>query len=774
LNNPAVYLSGQNPRFPGPLGRYLAPLADGIGAAWLHEHVPPGTWALDPFGASPRLLVEAARAGYRLLAAVNNPIARFITELYADPPAIEDLRLALTDLAGAPGSGERLEPLIRSLYRSECAQCGSEIELQALIWEREARTPVAKIYTCPVCKDSGERPLSPQDIQRANQGASAGLHRARALERVAPLADPDRLSAEEALSVYPPRAISALIRLVNRLELLPENRRKTGSALLISAFDQASGLWNPSQPHYRPRQLSLPARYLEKNVWLALESSVGEWSQALMEASQGRGAVPLTIWPELPPTQGGVCIYEGRLRDLRAQFEQERQAEIKIAAILCAPPRPNQAYWTLSALWAGWLWGHTASASFKSVLRRRRYDWGWHADALHSALENLGTLVTPETPGFALVGEAEPDFHAAILLAGEFAGLDLQAVALRSAQEQTQIHWKKRKPFRLSVVEGTRRMAILRMAMANFLRQSGEPTGFMKAHLAGLKELIQQHAALPVAEGAASEALRQINEDIGWLLSSGSPFAKPGQTSKTLESGQWWLDDEAVKKGQLTASLADRSEQSVLDFLQTHASCSMAEIDRSVCQDLPGLQTPDLELIQDCLDSYADPLDEGGDLWRLRAQENPAARQKDLLEMHARLTALGESLGFALQYPARAPETDPLKSLTWKDNSGAEVYRFYLIATAILGEILFGAKRGEQQHAASQRLIVLPAGRAGLVSAKMRRDPRLRLEIEKGWRFLKFRHVRLLSDSPNLSRENLEASLGLDPLANRDPKMLLL
>ena len=45
-----------------------------------------GSWVLDPFGFSPRLALEAARAGYRVLVTVNNPITRFLLEMSARPP----------------------------------------------------------------------------------------------------------------------------------------------------------------------------------------------------------------------------------------------------------------------------------------------------------------------------------------------------------------------------------------------------------------------------------------------------------------------------------------------------------------------------------------------------------------------------------------------------------------------------------------------------------------------------------------------------------------
>ena len=89
------------------------------------------------------------------------------------------------------------------------------------------------------------------------------------------------------------------------------------------------------------------------------------------------------------PESGGICIYEGRLKDLA----EEVKKEIPIKAVIGSVPRPNQAFWTLSALWAGWLWGHEAVEPYKLALRRRRYDWAWNATALNAAFTHLFELL---------------------------------------------------------------------------------------------------------------------------------------------------------------------------------------------------------------------------------------------------------------------------------------------------------------------------------------------------------------------------------------------
>src|ERR1043165_3695056 len=105
------YIPGLSPAEPGPLARFTPPLEEGVISAWLPLHAPPspalapgasvdaaqgkaGSWVLDPFGVASRLVLEAARAGYRVLVTVNNPITRFLLEMSANPPSETDFKAA--------------------------------------------------------------------------------------------------------------------------------------------------------------------------------------------------------------------------------------------------------------------------------------------------------------------------------------------------------------------------------------------------------------------------------------------------------------------------------------------------------------------------------------------------------------------------------------------------------------------------------------------------------------------------------------------------------
>ncbi len=178
---PGAYIPGLPPPKVEPLSRFLPPVSSGVISSWLAAQIPiqdqsAHPWVLDPFCASPRAVIEAARAGYRIVVAANNPISRFLLDMAANPPTEADLRSALAELAAARKGDERLEPHIRSLYTTRCDVCHTDVMADAFFWDRDKNQPFARVYTCPQCGTSGEHPSTDSDLARLTQFSSSGLH----------------------------------------------------------------------------------------------------------------------------------------------------------------------------------------------------------------------------------------------------------------------------------------------------------------------------------------------------------------------------------------------------------------------------------------------------------------------------------------------------------------------------------------------------------------------------------------------------------------------
>ncbi len=781
------FLPGAASANPGPLARYLPPIPEGIVTEWLQSSLPPSpngvtpAWILDPFGTAPSLIIEAAQAGYRVLVAANNPVARFLIEMSANPPSASDLQAALAELAGAFKGSERLEPHIRSLYQTACSNCGQPVMAEAFLWERTGPSPFAAIYTCPYCGSSGEHPVSLKDINRAAQFGSGGLHHARALERIASPDDPDRVHAQEALSVYLPRAVYALFTLINKLDglNLPMERRRMLEALLLVACDQANTLWNHPVLRDRPKQLTFPPRFRENNVWLALEQAIMTWTSQ-------KGHIPLTYWPDQPPESGGICLFEGRLRDLSEQLEKlalkPSPDRIDIGAVIAALPRPNQAYWTLSALWAGWLWGREAVGPFKSVLRRQRYDWSWHTSGLFAAFNSLAPRLMAGTPMLGLIGESEPGFLCSALIAAELAGFRQDGLAVRPGADQAQLHWKITVPDEdeHKSVEEPRSLAessAIRFSL-DFLLENGQPASYLPVYMAamiGLQQAGYYHKARSLnvirekeadQDGAnteipPTEIFNRTQIVLKDALSYRGGFLRFG-AGETPETGLWWLREP--EKSQ--PPLFDRIENEMVNFLIEHPGCSIREIENSMYKEFPGLLTPSPEFLHFCLESYAIQEPSGSDHWRLRLQETPATRQVDVETARSQLEQIATRSGFQTQ------GFDPIQ---WIDSNGQAVYAFYILASARIGEIILGY-HGTIPNVQRSAVIVLPGGRSNLVAYRLRHDPRLKnLVTDKtAWRFLKFRHLRWLIENALLDRGSLDDVMFSDALTYTEPQMRLL
>ncbi len=739
-----AYIPGLKAAEPGPLSRFLPPLEDGTVSAWLLQHPPrsgsdpssPG-WLIDPFGFSPRLAVEAARAGYRVLVAVNNPITRFLLEMAANPPPEADFKAALADLAVSKKGSEHLEAHLQSLYLTPCEKCGSETQAESFIWRKGEPVPFARVYECKECGDRGERLATPEDAERARRMASGdALHRARAFERVAALDDDDRIYAEEAIQHYLPRPLYVLTTIINRLDALnlsPERRRAL-TALVLIACDAGNTLWAYPAERPRPKALSTPAQFREHNVWTMLESGLALWTET--------GApVPCVPWPKELPAGGGICIYEGRLKGLAHEVKRE----LPIAAAIGSIPRPNQAFWTLSALWAGWLWGRSAVDPYRLALRRRRYDWGWNATALHAAFSHLFELLPLGTPFFGLLPEPEPSFLTSAFLAIRSAGFVLKGLAMRAEQDPVQLLWERSEPLQEANAPD---LEVLRAAMQEHLAERGEPSRYLHLHTAGLLALAEAHA-LRKAKEDFDVALRRTHAAIEKALAGDERFVHHS-TGEGVEAGLWGL-----RNGYPVESLPDRVEIAIVNYLQKNPNCIYLEIEGELYDRFRGLLTPSKALIYAVLSSYAE---KHGANWSLRPEDLTSARQNDVRVMSALTELIGDRLG----YETRKQD----KWWIWQEHHES-VREFYTLASALVGRVI-AANPDPSLPAA----MVVPGGRAALIAYKEQRDPGL-AEKMKAYRVIKYRLWRALSELPILTRETFDEQLSSDPVRKAEGQLMM-
>ena len=730
-------------------------------AHWVPLHAPAGAWLLDPFGFSPRLILEAARAGYRVLVTVNNPITRFLLELAANPPSEIDFKAALAELETSKKGDERLGAHLQSLYLTPCESCGRDVQADSFLWRKGDDVPYAREYTCPHCQDSGERAANAQDIDRAEQIASTdGLHRSRAFERVAKLYDEDRTYAEEAIQYYLPRPLYFLTTVINRIDglnLTPERRRAL-NALILVACDAGNTLWDHPPTRPRPKQLNIPGQFREHNLWIQLERGLSLWS----ETTSG---VACEAWPRKLPESGGICIFEGRLKELAHEVKKE----IPIAAVIGSIPRPNQAFWTLSALWAGWLWGREAVEPYKIALRRRRYDWAWNATALHAAFAHLFEILPLGTPFFGLMPEPEPPFLTSAITAASAAGFDLKSVAMRTEHDPVQVMWNRGEQLKREVNDAN--TDTVRDAILSHLSERGEPASYLHVHAAGLIALAENHA-LKSKTQEFDEAMRSTNAMIQSTLAEDDRFVHYS-SGERVDTGLWGIrnvilseaknlpspgeDSPSAHRPQSDTrdSLADRVEVAIVTFLQKNPESIYLEIENDLYPRFPGLLTPSKRMIYEVLDSYAQRT---GAAWTLRAEDAASARRTELNTITAMLDLVGKRLNFSTHQQDKVH--------VWEDH-GKVAFAMYVLASALIGRAL-----AETPYPPEQTIVVIPGGRAALIAYKEQRDPELAERLLK-YRLVKYRLLRTLLEVPVLTRETFEEQIAGDPLEKSKSQMIM-
>ncbi len=739
-----AYLEVEGKTYPIPFERYLPPQTPGLLPAWLKRNFTDGANVLEPIGASPAAILEMASAGYLVLTAVNNPVTAFELAMLARAPSKEEFKSVLRELAMQKKGEERLGTHLQNFYMTRCASCGREIQADAYLWRRGESAPYAKLYRCPACGDEGERPTIDLDLEKLTACTrSDGLHRARALERVPGGTREARENLEEILKIYPARPLYVLFTLINKLEgmSLSPQKRALADALLLSTLDAGHCLWPLEEKIDRPRLLNIPQTYVEKNLWTALEDAVDTWCV-------NEKAIPLTQYPELPRGEHGICLYQGRMRDL----EQKKPTQ-PLQTFVCVLPRPNQAFWTLSTLWSSWLWGKENAASLKNVLERQRFDWYWHANALQSALACAGRMLPSGGKAFSLIPEPVAGFVAAAVEANCASNLKLSGLAWKDEVHPVQSEWLVRPSG--NEVKKVNLRRIIREAIHDCLSESGEPSRYLKLYTAVIAALADQNAFPTAIQQLTYETVTEIHGEIGKVFADRKFLRRMENTAQEPESGSWWLEEPEGCQ----ASLADRVETEIVQWLQKEPKLPSAGIQKMMNARFPGFLTPPEELVEQCLLSYAD-LDAAGQTWNLKPNENAKGRDHDLVKIQ---TLLGD---LAKKMEVKVEGENPLK---WKAPDQAEktIYRLFLSTSALLSWCF-----KDEDNEETENVFLFPGSRSALLHYKMERDPWLRERVSQGWHFLKYRALRELASRSDISLDLWDLFIDSDPISQEDATQL--
>ncbi len=769
------YITGNAPPPDLPLGRFLPPIPQEMVRSWCRENLLPGDWVLDPFGFNPLTAFEIASEGHPVLVCVNNPIHAFLLEVLASAPQAQDLVSALRDLAIASKGDARMEPYIRSLYYVNCANCQNQVEADAFLWKKGSDQPYAAQVDCGFCGTRGEQTLSAETLESLTPLPPKRLHLARALNRITESDHALRTQVENALNAYPTRPLIILQTIINKVESLEQTPRGRDLllAMILSAADRGNTLWAYPSPRNRPRQITVPMVYQERNLWKVMEESGAAW-QFL------KNPIPLADWQCSPDEPVGIHIYRGRIRELTP-----KPTENFFSAVIAAIPRPNQAFWTFSALWTGWIWGQEAVAPIRQVLTRQRYDWNWHCQALMGVFDAINTLSHPSIKIWGLIAENEPMFLLASLLAADARGFRLTAFTYSTDDQLAQCGWES--PAEASSKNPVVRphpdqaLSAARKAAVNYLKMKGEPANYQQIHTAVLASLAHENKlAVNIFLQNINQAASETQKHIEILFQEPQRLTKVTGEKASLEAGEWWLDDPKA----INTTLIDHLEEQIYGHLAAVGTTTAERVKQVAYQALPGIFTPENDMILNCLSSYAvcksktSCNDRGHPLpqqWILQDFDRPTARKADKQAILTILQQIGQRLGY------RVSGYEPL---FWCDEDDATPgFSFHVLTTAIVSPYvrnqyitinqLSSAGRSDVRPAQSN-ILVLPGSRANLLAFKRQRDPFLQKRLDRDFLVVKFRLVRDLEANPLLSRELFNDLIHADPPEYRASQLALL
>jgi hypothetical protein len=727
-----AFITGDSLHGKTPLDRYLPAIPPGMLPELISGEISPGGMVLDPFGSSPTAILEVARAGYRVIVACNNPILAHMLRVLAGAYPKEHFSRILATLAATRKGDERLERYLEELYSVQCPECGTSGQARAFIWVKGASTPESAILDCQVCKRRIELTISIESQQKLAGLVKGGMHRAMAYEKVAALNDPIRPRVEQALENYLTRPLYVLFTLLNRLESmqLSVEDESLMQALMISAFDAGNTLWPHPSSNLRPKQLGQSGHIRENNLWMALTESVEEW------CDQG-DPVPLVDFPQMPPIGGGVVLFPHRFKELKTKLNPHFSPD----GILAIPPRPNQALWTLSAVWSGWLWGSPAVQPFRSALIRQRYDWQWYTDAMTSITSSLSDDAKKPIPIIGLLTEYEPAYLLSTLAAFDMGRYDLVGYSLNPEMDIAQLVWNHQT--RESAPADDLRPAI-RKGIINFMKERSQPVEYSVLAAAAGFALAGEHL-YQAQVGEASDRYTTAHNTLKTeLLTAGDYIRYRGQ--RTIETDIWWKKGIRVSEN----STDDLIELAIVEMLLQNQGVAFKDIQKRLNKQFPGMLAPGTELIRTILDSYGEITEPVNGIWKLAGRENPLTRQTDLSEILDTLNATGMKFDYRV-----AGEADS----TWKNNDGELVYYFVPTVQACVSGIMINST-----HPPEKSIIVIPASRSNLLLYKIEKNPLLYEAMAAGWRIVKFRHIRHISLEHQEEPGQWELQLDMDPL----------
>jgi hypothetical protein len=807
------------------LAHYVQPMPVGVATAYLEAYTSSGQIVLDPFCQSPTLVTEVTATERKAIAVNFNPVLALLVRGQLSLPEPRELDAATTRLGDSLKLGVPLREHLDGLYAISCPQCSQTTMAEHFLWEREADEPVEKGYRCQACGNEGQAPVGPGERETLGRIERRGFHYHYLLDRLAPSGDEGRKVGQKLLDLYTPRNLYALTNLLIKIETLFADSplQETLKLLLLACLDSCSSLYASPQAWLRPRRLRPPPRFVERNVWRAFEEARVQLSQLspspVVHLATGVSQITSPDLLSLSETDGRLP--NALVEPLTVRRLSQLLPEDSVSLVITSPPRLDPVFWSLSYLWSGWLFGREEAAALRPLLKRKKTDWDWYQRAMNSTLRALRRALQARGRLVLVFTTERPAFVEALFTSASLSGFGPEGVSCQPGEVPAgtmgsyRLSFAKEEgPMVTFPPEDETNLAIelqreASTAMQDVLLQRGEPLTYEWLHLAAYQRLSAKgylRRAMAVSSEKDFSPLDFVSRQVETVLEGveGGAIVR----WEEVEEGEgwpqlWWLREP----GEASPPLSDRVEEAVYEILCQKPTLSAEALAAAVYSRFPGLLTPEAELIETCLKSYAHEI--GSDHWQLRPEDQPENRERQREQGVVNLVKLGQRLGYGVGL-SRAwcerswkggtlmdllrnedPGVEPLSPLDVLWHEDKEVrHAFVLLSMAALGLIPrhkdgmpfdhpfdpsaalragFAQGGAHDKGEGLNRYLVIPEERGDLASFKLDRSPWLHQAMVRGrWQFIKYKHLDQLVRATEIGRHDLKKIVGLRPIIEQN------
>ena len=741
----------------GILSRLRQPIPAGVAAAYATAYTDPDERVLVPYCQGSTMVREILSAGRQVVALNFDPLLVLVVRTELALPPARELGGAVARLGDSPKQGMPLRRYLADLYATSCPACSRPAVADYFVWDREQGEPIAKHLQCRGCGFQGRTATDQEDLARLGSLPAPEMHYHYVLERVSPPGRGGSLRTrlEYLLELYSPRNLYVLAELTRKIEgLFPEGPlHEALKILLADCLDRCSSLAPLPGSTARQRGLRRPGRYLERNAWYAFEEAVarvqasaGEQLPGLAESLEAHGAAE----------GSGSYIGQGLVRDLPRTLSPR-----SLRLILTSPPALDSAIWSLSYLWCAWLLGAGAAAPLRPLLRQRTPDPAWYARVMAGSMATLADFMRDDGRLVLVLTSQRPAMIEALVLAADQARLGVISLVQCGSDYRLELAPSLPQQDALSRATGSAGVPldarILRAAVeiaTETIKARGEPVPWPTLHAAIHQELAQRGALSAVVEDGSGgpSPLDYVAEQVEAALDDPA-FVRlaAGEAHDEL----WWL---TISEG-AGQPLSDRVEAGAHDVLAAALALTEDDFSARVHARFPGPLAPSAKLLAACLRAYGSEPTPG--FWQLRTEDQADAREAERRTIIEHLLALGRRLGYHVD------EWAPFDA-AWIEKGQPRAV-FAVRWQAMVGEALALSSRAE----AARPYLVIPGGRAALVSHKLAQNPVWQRTVDdSGWWFIKYRHVRKLVDEPEVDEYTLRTIVGLDPIVEQESAQL--